>query len=174
MTTGDTIGILQALLTPTIAVAMTYIAYRQYRMARDAKSMELYDRRLRVYRATLSILDFIRRGNTLDFNRYSDWTNDVAEAEFLFGREVTALLESLTDAVGDCLEDPQDQTLNQEVALAAIRVDSYYHAIRETFAPYLHPTFRSRFPMRRLSPKRVEELINSTTDKTINKTDVPY
>ena len=86
MTTGDAIGILQALLTPTIAVTMTYIAYRQYRMARDVKAMELYDRRLRVYRATLSILDFIRRGNTLDFNRYSDWTNDVAEAEFLFGR----------------------------------------------------------------------------------------
>ena len=178
MAIGNTIGVLQALLTPMIAVTTTYIAYRQYRMSRDAKALELYDRRLRIYRATLAILDYIRRGNAVDFDRYADWSNDVAEADFLFGHEVSVLLDSLTHAVGDCLEDSKEQRLDTASAHAALRVDSYYHAIRETFAPYLRPTFQSRYPMRRLSPKRVEELIVSTTDKPVTReddtADVPF
>lgn len=53
--------VLSALLTPLIAAIAVYIAYRQFRVERLRLQHELYERRLKVYRAVQSFLSDIMR-----------------------------------------------------------------------------------------------------------------
>src|SRR4051812_34426538 len=93
------VEILQALLTPVIAIATTYIAYQQYRIRRDEKSLAMYDRRLALFKPAISVVDRIRAGDTLVTDDAFSWASSVAEAEFLIGPEVQAVLDPLFEAV---------------------------------------------------------------------------
>jgi len=50
------VTILSALLTPTIAVLGSYIAYRQWRTAQNKLKLELFDRRFAIYDAALNFI----------------------------------------------------------------------------------------------------------------------
>ena len=156
------ISALTALLTPTIAVVTAYIAIQQYRINREEKALNLYERRLRVYTAMHSILDYIGGGNGVDYNKYCIWLRSVSEAEFIFGDEVSYLLKSLSEAVGDYYQNSCPDFLpNDEMARshAAIRIASYNAAIIDTFRPYLSSNLRQRYMGKRLSKKQVDKLI---------------
>ena len=45
------VDVLSALLTPTIAVIATYVAYQQWRVNKTRLDLDLYDRRLAIYKA---------------------------------------------------------------------------------------------------------------------------
>jgi hypothetical protein len=93
MNDKDIVDILSALLTPLIAVIMVYIAYQQFRINRFRLRYELYEHRLAVFKAVRSFLsDILREGKT-DFQRVTQFYADVAEADFLFYRDVTDLRE---------------------------------------------------------------------------------
>ena len=95
----DIIAISQALLTPVIAIATTYIAYQQYRIRRDERSLALYDRRLALYKLTIGIVDRIRAGHDLMMDDVFTWQNSIAEIQFLFGEEVHCVTNELFGAV---------------------------------------------------------------------------
>src|SRR5690606_31368900 len=47
---------LAALLTPTVAILGSFIAYRQWRLAQNKLKLDLFDRRYSVYKAAHSLL----------------------------------------------------------------------------------------------------------------------
>jgi len=49
MNERDWIDILQALLTPTIAVFVTYLAWRQYQIERQRVRMDLFEKRFHIF-----------------------------------------------------------------------------------------------------------------------------
>lgn len=93
------IELLQALLTPAIALVTTYIAYEQYRIRRDERALALYDRRLAVFKSAIAIVDRIRAGNAITTDESFAWLTSVQEAEFLFGEEVQTVIDPLFGAV---------------------------------------------------------------------------
>lgn len=151
-----------ALLTPTIAAITTYVAVQQYRMARAKKELELYDRRLAIYKNTQHIIYFCFRGNIVTQDKYGEWLDSVAEAEFLFGKEVVVLLDRLSEEVCDHMgasdpeigmDDPDEQ------ARVTLRINGYYGVVKQVFAPYLNLRYMAGFSGRHLSAKKVAELL---------------
>jgi len=157
------IEFLQALLTPIIAVATTLIAYQQYRIRRDERSLALYDRRLAIYKNAIGIVDKIRAGNDVTRLEAFTWLSSVAEARFLFGEEVQAVLEPLFGAVyeyaGESEAEVNQETLSVKCADAALKVESYRNSLEKVFEPYLQPAGSPIRRKPRLSIKKVEELI---------------
>ncbi|MER8838471.1 hypothetical protein NKH86_06875 [Mesorhizobium sp. M0913] len=51
--------ILQALLTPVIALAVGFIAYRQWRTAHSRLVLDLFEKRLAVYEQTRKAVSFV-------------------------------------------------------------------------------------------------------------------
>ena len=172
------IELLQALLTPVVAIATTYIAYQQYRIRRDEKSLAMYDRRLAVFKNAIGILDRIRAGDALVTEDALSWATSVAEAEFLFGSEVQALLDPLFDAVHDYAMASEPVSLGAKqydtvCAEAAIHVEFFRRPLLETFSPYLRPAGAPLPRKRRLSVKQVETLIPQKATTPNTDEDIP-
>ena len=80
------IDFLSALLTPTIAGIAVYIAYQQWLTNRLRLDLDLYDRRLRLYQATIEYIDGViaRLNPTLEV--ISTFRRSTAEVDFLWVR----------------------------------------------------------------------------------------
>jgi len=89
------IEILAALLTPTIAVITTYIAVRQYRSNRLKQRLELYDRRLAVYNATMKFIRIAAYHNKIEDKDVDEFLVATEAATFLFGRDVNNYLTTV-------------------------------------------------------------------------------
>lgn len=91
------IEILSAALTPVIAVIAIYIAYQQFRINRSRLAHGLYERRLAVFKAVRSFIGDVARLGSTDFSRVTQFYAEAAEADFLFGQDVTDVIEKLYD-----------------------------------------------------------------------------
>jgi len=91
----DVVEILIAALTPLIAILAVYIAYQQYKVNHHALRNQLYERRYRVFEATMAYLAEIMRHGKTDFRRVGQFYAETSEAEFLFTEKVTDHLELL-------------------------------------------------------------------------------
>jgi hypothetical protein len=155
--------ILPALLTPLVAVITTYIAYQQYRIRRDERALALYDRRLAVFKSAVSILDRVRACEHMTASDSLAWLSSVAEAPFLFGEEVQAVIEPLFGAVHDyaITVEPVSKTkdFNTACAEAALHVEEYRNPLMEVFTPYLRPAGSPTRRKRRISLKQVSKLL---------------
>lgn len=161
---SDVIAVSQALLTPVIAVATTYIAYQQYRIRRDEKSLALYDRRLALYKAAIKIVDQVRTGQELIVDDAFEWLNSTAEIEFLFGEEVQVVTDGLFGAVYSyaMLTEPVrlgGAQFNTECADAMGVVENFRTPLQRAFAPYLRPAGSPQRRKKRLTVKAAEELV---------------
>ena len=83
---------LTALLTPTVAVLGSYVAYRQWRLARNKLKLDLFDRRLLIYTATQAFLGSVissgsaKQDEVIKFliaTREAKWLLDAAVAQYL-------------------------------------------------------------------------------------------
>jgi len=159
-----------------IAIATTYIAYQQYRIRRDEKSLELYDRRLAIYKNAIGIVDRIRAGNDLTPDESFTWLSSVAEAQFLFGEEVQAVIDPLFGAVHEYAIESEmaanTHTLSVKCAHAALKVEEYRYALDKSFEPYLQPAGSPIRRKRRLSVKKVKEIIPN--EELSPEDDVPF
>ncbi len=85
---------LSALLTPVIAAIAVYIAYQQWRTNRRRLELDLYDRRLRIYQATIECISA-----ALSFHPTTEaifgFRRSTAEADFLFGPDIRRYLDEL-------------------------------------------------------------------------------
>lgn len=87
--------VLSGLLTPLIAITTAYIAYQQYRLSQLQFRHELYERRLRVYKAVQSFLsELVREGGT-EVPRLYQFYSDASEAVFLFDSSVQAYIDEI-------------------------------------------------------------------------------
>src|SRR5882724_1382958 len=92
--------VLQALLTPVIAVVAVWIAYQQsktardqHKVAQDKLKLDLFDRRYKVYQG---VMDFISVANTdarPSREAFAAFYNAIGPAKFLFDDGVFAYLE---------------------------------------------------------------------------------
>jgi hypothetical protein len=140
------IDVLTALLTPTIAILGAYIAIQQYRLAKEKHRLEIYDRRMRIYSATLELIRNANRSANINEDIYYKFEEKIAEAEFLFGKEVVALLEDIS-RVGfnillakredDYQEVPTDLTdANLRHADLMNKFLTFEFHVRKVFSPY--------------------------------------
>jgi hypothetical protein len=95
MTFKEWVEILNALLTPLIAVIALFIAWQQYRVNHNSLRNQLYERRHAVFKAFMSYLaDVMREGKT-NYQRTGQFYAEASEAEFLFSKAISKHMEEL-------------------------------------------------------------------------------
>lgn len=156
--------LLQALLTPVIAITTTYVAYQQYRIRRDERAIVLYDRRLAIFKTAVAILDRVMAGKALTTEEVFSWASLMTEARFLFGKEVQAVIDPLFEALFDYAVESEPvikgKPYNSFCANAALGVEAFRVPLTEVFSTYLYPSSAPLWVKRRLSVKRVNKLIS--------------
>lgn len=174
--------LLQALLTPAIAIVTTYIAYQQYRIRKDERAMVLYDRRLAIFKNAVGAIDRVRAGSRLTTEDVFSWASSMTEAPFLFGKEVEAVIEPLFGALHDyAVESEQttkDNPYNFATADPAHAVEALRWPLTEACAPYLCLSGSPLRPKGRLSVKQVNKMVsevapNKNTDSQ-PEGDIPF
>lgn len=112
------IQIFQGLLTPVIAGIAVYIAYQQWKVNKRKYDLDRYERRLRIYQRVVEMLRLIIKDYKLEFHDLPKFSADTAEADFLFGGEISEYIsEFYTHAVNLCAAraELRDSTHNQTV-----------------------------------------------------------
>jgi len=89
------IQILQALLTPFIAIVATYVAWQQWKGNQLKLRLERYERRLRIYREVVKILILVLRDADVKTDDLLRFRAATAEADFLFGAEIPEYIEEV-------------------------------------------------------------------------------
>ncbi|OIP98866.1 MAG: hypothetical protein AUK35_09715 [Zetaproteobacteria bacterium CG2_30_46_52] len=84
---------LAALLTPTIAILGSFIAYRQWKLAQNRLKLELFDRRFSIYSATQSLLSSIMRDGKARDDEVYNFLTATREAKWLLSFSVADYLE---------------------------------------------------------------------------------
>jgi hypothetical protein len=66
------IEVFQAMLTPVIGITTAYIAWQQYRIAREKARVERYDRRVKIFKETMLFIGCAKtKGNISDEQLHS-------------------------------------------------------------------------------------------------------
>ena len=86
---------LVALLTPVIAAIAVYIAYQQWRTNRRKLALDLYDRRLRIYQATVEYISAVLSNLHPTLEVILKFRRSTAEVDFLFGQDIKKYLDEL-------------------------------------------------------------------------------
>lgn len=149
-----TFELVKGLPTTLVAVFVAYVAWRQYqvaseqrRVARAKLNLDLFDRRLRIFRATELFLFESLPGVIPSPKDGQTFIELFAEASFLFEVEVEAYMRRVMNLRADVamirrMNDAQStagkpQLIEQEAeAVRSITVE-YADGCRTVFAPYL-------------------------------------
>jgi hypothetical protein len=129
---------LQALLTPLIGVITAYVAYQQYRIRKDERSLVMYDRRLAIFKNAVTMIDRVRAGLEIRPDEALTWLTSVAEANFLFGEEIPYILDEVFGSLYEyaCLSEGKPK-VTSAVAEAALAVEDTRAPLHTAFKPYL-------------------------------------
>ncbi|WP_210024194.1 hypothetical protein [Methylocaldum sp. RMAD-M] len=84
---------LSALLTPTVAVLGSFIAYRQWRLAQNKLKLDLFERRLTVYEAARTLLSSIMATGKAKDGEVFKFMVATREAKWLFNESVAEYLD---------------------------------------------------------------------------------
>ena len=87
----------QGLLTPTIAIITTYVAWRQWRATQLKMKMERYDRRLRIYQEARRFILEVTGDLRPAFPLIREFLVATTEADFLYPTEVRKYLDELAN-----------------------------------------------------------------------------
>lgn len=104
------VEVFSALLTPAIAIIATYVAWQQWRIQRNRVRVELYDRRLAVYKAVDSFYGEVSTAGTVTYPSALKLRVDTAEAPFLFGNDI---------------ETHRDDLFKTGISIAALHEEMY-------------------------------------------------
>ena len=168
------LDVLSGLLTPLIAVLTTYIAYQQYRIRRDERSLQLYDRRLAIFNKVISIVDRTFACDRFNHQEAQEWATSTREADFLFGEEVeeaiSYLYEKVLNYADDCETSPE---FTQKSADLVNEVELCRSLITDVFTPYLRPAGSTAKRKMRLSKKQVLKRVGRSESTPIDD-DIPF
>ena len=89
------VEVFSALLTPTIAIVTAYIAVQQWRINRTQLNLNLYDRRLAIYKALEEFYDEIAIPGDIRYPMVAKLRPSTAEARFLFPKEIENHLDTV-------------------------------------------------------------------------------
>ena len=85
----------KAMLTPMIAIVTAYIAWQQWKINKQKLSLDLYDRRLKVYEEVRQILSIILRDAKASYDDLLKFYRTSSEADFLFGPDIQAYIDEI-------------------------------------------------------------------------------
>lgn len=163
------VSLLQALLTPTIAVVAAFVAWQQYRLAKQKHDIDIFNRRMQVYKATVAFLGKSYSTHSIFEDDYFKWISEVAEAEFLFGKEILDLITDIEVTSNEIVTHERDNpmikrnkkgeilSLNFEAADLFNDFISFRGRASLLFAPYFQ-TFLRLKPLQKES--RYKELLD--------------
>jgi hypothetical protein len=93
---------LKGLLTPLIAVITAYIAWQQWKTNERRFKLDRYDRRFRVYKDVIEFIALACQDFKPSWPDIIRFHRAIAEADFLFGSDISAYLNELSDQVVAC------------------------------------------------------------------------
>ena len=82
------VRVLAALLTPTIAVVTTYIAYQQYQTNRRQHRLALFEKRMEVFNSTMDLIASVMRDARVELDQLFALLRETRDNELLFGPEI--------------------------------------------------------------------------------------
>jgi hypothetical protein len=87
--------VFKGLLTPLIAIVTAYIAWQQWRTNERKSKLDRYDRRLRIYQRVIEFVGIATQDYKPEPRDVITFRADTAEANFLFGPEISAYTQEL-------------------------------------------------------------------------------
>ena len=93
--THSSITLLFPIATLFLSIAVVVIAWRQWRVARNKLRLDLFDRRYKVYEATVKFLRESVQDNAHIDLHLSVFNDETSNAEFLFDTDVVNHLEKI-------------------------------------------------------------------------------
>ncbi len=139
---------LAALLTPTVAVLGSYIAYKQWHLAQNKLKLDLFDRRLSVFEAARNLIASIMTSGKaknedmfkfLFATREAKWLLDASIAEYLDKQLYDKAIDLQTlDAELEGVPVGDERTINVR-AQSEIKkwFAAQFKVLDEKFSPYL-------------------------------------
>lgn len=151
---------LQALLAPTIALAVSFIAYRQWRTAHSKIVLDLFEKRLEVYQKVRQAVSVVNTTGKISREAEVNLLEAINASEFLFGNDVRKYLDEMwtrflkLNAANSMLKDGPTPEVRRTNAEAQSRLFSditmFYYEGSDIFAPYMRMEHRLRPPLKRL------------------------
>jgi hypothetical protein len=142
-------SVLSALITPVVAIVVVYIAYRQWLTAKDKLKLDLFEKRFKVYEASIKFISSIINNNGMVSNEdMNDFIFNKNCSKWLFNEEIYGYLsEQIYERAIDLnvlnmeLKDmgEGDQRTNIAHNQGEIRkwFNSQYRILDELFYPFL-------------------------------------
>ena len=139
---------LAALLTPTVAVLGSFIAYRQWRLAQNKLKLDLFDRRFSVYEAARTLLaSIMTSGKAKDeevfkfmvATREAKWLLNASVAEYLDKQlyNKAIVLQTLTSELeGVGVGEVRTKNVHAQAEIKRWFM-AQYEVLDKKFAPYL-------------------------------------
>lgn len=89
------IELISSALTPIIAITVTYIAYKQYKIDKDNLRLALYEKRFKVYQSVRGVISYLSVDSDGGNEEYYKFLESIDEGEFLFDNEISEYLENI-------------------------------------------------------------------------------
>lgn len=89
------LDVLQGLSTPTIGVAVIYIAYQQYKTNKKQVKFDLYKRRIIILNACYKFFTTTIVNRAVSLETLNEFDESTAEARFLFDKNILAYLQEI-------------------------------------------------------------------------------
>ena len=140
--------ILSALLTPTIAVVVAMIAYRQWRTAQSRLKLDLFDRRFAVYDAARNLISSILTSGKAKDEEMLKFLTHTREAKWLLNDEIAEYFDKEIwgqavdlQTVDTELQALEGQTERRSIVIKRSEIKKWfgdqYKVLDEKFTPFL-------------------------------------
>jgi hypothetical protein len=136
------------IITTLIALIVAFVALQQFFLARERFKLDLFEKRLAIYKTVEKFLEDAFTYRTVSSERKQAFYNDTQMAGFLFEQDIVDFLKKLRD-MGDELTVAHEKSRleepgsNERMALGKVRervlteLFDIHRDLRETFSPYL-------------------------------------
>ena len=139
---------LQAVAPTLVAIAVGYVAYRQWATARDRVKLDLFEKRYAVYHELTTVLATTLQDGTIAYGDVLALSRSIRGYEFLFGKEVESYLKEITEKLNSLAyyegqialggDNPNyDRSVDQSAELTNYVHDQLMFKSRPIFDKYL-------------------------------------
>lgn len=95
MSLKDWLEVLNALLTPLIAILAAYIAWQQYKLQHRTFNGQMYERKHTVFKVFMLFLAEVMRKGRVTYQQLGQFYAEASEADFLFSSEIQNMRDEL-------------------------------------------------------------------------------
>jgi len=133
------VSVFSAALTPIIAITTTFVAIQQFKLNRNQFRWNLFDRRLKVFEASIELIAVVLRTGRVSQDDLTKFLVGTSERDFLFGADIGAHLDAIYNnaaaihAIGHPV--PQQQAVQHQTH--ATWFSGKTEETRRLFATYL-------------------------------------